>query len=156
MGETTIRLAYEPDVDQLVEMRRDFTWEDPYPDWSPRAGYDDDCRAFLLDAIAGGRWHIWVAEVDGRIVAHAFVELIDRVPRPIDERAHLAYLTNVYTRPEFRGQGIGARVIRRAQEAAAEADVALMIVWPSDESVEFYEREGFEAPGLALVWHAPS
>ena len=52
-----------------------------------------------------------MAEVDGQIVAHAFVQLIDRVPRPIEERAHLAYLTNVYTRPEFRGQGIGTQVI---------------------------------------------
>jgi GNAT superfamily N-acetyltransferase len=156
MVETTIRLAEERDIAQLIEMRRDFTLEDPYPDASPRSGYDDDCRAFLLSAIAGGRWHIWVAEVDERIVAHAFVALIDRVPRPTTERAHLAYLTNVYTRPEFRGHGIGARIIRRAQEAARGADVELMIVWPSEESIEFYKREGFEAPGLALVWHAPS
>jgi GNAT superfamily N-acetyltransferase len=156
MAEPTIRFAHEQDVEQLVEMRRDFTFEDPYPGVSLRSGYDDDCRAFLLDAIGGGQWHIWVAEVDGRIVAHAFVALIDRVPRPIRERAHLAYLTNVYTRPEFRGQGIGGRIIRRAQAAAREADVELMIVWPSEESIEFYEREGFEAPGHALVWHAPS
>jgi GNAT superfamily N-acetyltransferase len=156
MAEATIRLAHEGDVDQLVELRRDFTFEDPYPGASRRPGYEDDCRAFLLDAIAGGRWHIWVAEVDGRIVAHAFVELIDRVPRPIEERAHLAYLTNVYTRPEFRGQGVGAQIIRRAKDAAREADVELMIVWPSEESIEFYEREGFVAPGHALVWHAPS
>ena len=156
MAEATIRSAHERDIDQLVELRREFTFEDPCPGASPRDGYDDDCRAFLADAIAGNRWHIWVAEIDGCIVAHAYVELIDRVPRPIEERAHLGYLTNVYTRPEFRGQGIGARIIRRAQVAAVEADVALMIVWPSDESVEFYEREGFEAPGHALVWYAPS
>jgi GNAT superfamily N-acetyltransferase len=156
VAEPTIRLANEQDVEQLVEMRREFTFEDPYPGVPQRAGYDEDCRAFVRDAITGGRWHIWVAEVDGRIVAHAFVGLIDRVPRPIMERARLAYLTNVYTRPEFRGLGIGARIIRRAQDAAAEADVELMIVWPSGESIEFYEREGFEAPGHALVWHAQS
>ena len=59
-----------------------------------------------------------------------FVALIDRVPRPIRERARIAYLTNVYTRPDSRGQGIGAQIIRRAQEAAREADVEVMIVWP--------------------------
>ena len=83
-------------------MRREFTFED-LDNGVSRAGYDDDCRAFLLGAIAGSRWHIWVAEIDGEIVAHAFVALIDKVPRPIRENARIAYLTNVYTRPGHRG-----------------------------------------------------
>jgi len=29
-----------------------------------------------------------------------------------------------------------------------------MIVWPSDESVDFYAREGFMAPKDVLVWDA--
>lgn len=28
------------------------------------------------------RWRIWVAEVDGQIVAHMFVQLVEKVPRP--------------------------------------------------------------------------
>ncbi|HEY7420917.1 MAG TPA: hypothetical protein VH541_02825 [Gaiellaceae bacterium] len=48
------------------------------------------------------------------------------------------------------------RIIRQAQAAAGEADVELMIAWPSEESSDFYEREGFEARRQALVWHAPN
>jgi GNAT superfamily N-acetyltransferase len=80
--------------------------------------------------------------------------LIDKVPRPVPERTRIAYLTNVYTRPDFRRKGIGAEIIRRAQTAAREADVELMIVWPSDESERFYRREGFATPDDALVWNA--
>jgi ribosomal protein S18 acetylase RimI-like enzyme len=87
-----------------------------------------------------------------RIVSHAYLVLIDKVPRPVRENARIAYLTNVYTRPNFRRQGIGAEVIRRAQDAARAADVELVIVWPSDASVEFYKRAGFKEPNEPLVW----
>ena len=29
-----------------------------------------------------------------------------------------------------------------------------LIVWPSDESAEFYEREGFKRPDEPLIWHS--
>lgn len=89
MSEATIRLAVLDDVPELVEMRREFTFED-FERGEARPGYEEDCRSFLRDAITGGKWHIWVAEVGGRIVSHAFVALIDKVPRPIRENARIA------------------------------------------------------------------
>jgi hypothetical protein len=29
-----------------------------------------------------------------------------------------------------------------------------MIVWPSEESVDFYERAGFERPDEPLIWRS--
>ena len=76
------------------------------------------------------------------------------MPRPIRINTRIAYLTNVYTRPDYRGRGIGAEVIRQAQRAALEVAVELIIVWPSDESVQFYSREGFVKPDEPLIWDA--
>lgn len=80
MTDITIRLAARPDIDALVEMRRDFTFEDPKAD-------EDLSR-------------------------------------------------------------------ERAQQAARDERVELMIVWPSDESVELYKREGFADPDDPLIWEA--
>jgi GNAT superfamily N-acetyltransferase len=155
MSDITIRLAAPPDIDALVEMRRDFTFEDPEADEDlSRVGFEADFAAFLEEAISSGRWQIWVAELDGRIVSHIFVALIEKVPRPVRENTRIAYLTNVYTRPEHRGRGIGAQLIKRAQQAARDERVELMIVWPSDESVELYKREGFADPDEPLIWEA--
>ncbi|MDX6481283.1 MAG: hypothetical protein QOG85_1793 [Gaiellaceae bacterium] len=153
MAKPVVRLAERVDIDELVRLRADFTFEDAGAQTQlTNPGYEEECSAFLESAIEGGRWQIWVAELDGRVVSHAFVALVDKVPRPIYEPRRIAYLTNVYTRPEHRNRGIGADVIRRAQEAAREADVEVMIVWPSDESVDFYAREGFERRDEPLLW----
>jgi GNAT superfamily N-acetyltransferase len=131
------RLARAEDVEALVAMRRDFTFEDMEPDAVVRSGYEEECRSFILDAIKGGQWHVWVAEEDGEILSHLFVALVDKVPKPVRENGRIAYMTNVYTRPSHRGRGIGGQLVERAQEAAREADVELIIVWPSEESITF-------------------
>ncbi len=155
MSEPTVRRAESRDIDELVQMRSDFTFEDPEAD--PEAalpGYESDCRSFLERALAEERWQIWVAEIDGQLVAHLYVALVDRVPRPVREHARIAYLTNVYTRPGHRGRGIGGRLLERAQAAARDAGAELLLVWPGEESVRFYEHHGFGDAGAPLVWHA--
>jgi ribosomal protein S18 acetylase RimI-like enzyme len=147
-----IRQARPTDVDELAALRREFTFEEGAGDERP--DYETEFRAFLTEALERSSWQVWVAELGGHIVAHVYVALVDKVPRPIREHRRIAYLTNVYTRPECRGRGIGGRLLDRAQEAAREADVELMLVWPSEESIDFYRRHGFSSPGEPLVWEA--
>ena len=151
----TIRAAAPADVDDLVELRRELAFEGiERREQVESEGFEETCRAFLRQALAGSSWQIWVAVADERIVANVYVALVDKVPRPEGEATRIAYLTNVYTRPEQRGNGIGARLVERAQQAARETDCELMLVWPSDQSGAFYERLGFIAPGEPLVWYA--
>lgn len=157
MDHAIIRRANPADVDDLVAMRRDFTFEDGESDrGTARPEYEAECRDFLVEAISASRWEIWVAEVAGQVVSHVYVALIDKVPRPVREHRRIAYMTNVYTRPSHRGSGIGGRLVQRAQEAARQADVELVMVWPSEESMAFYKRHGFRdaSPGEPLVWRS--
>ena len=139
------------DLAVLVEMRREFTFEDNGGgEFDPE--YEARCEAFLIDAIHGDRWRIWLAEDEGEVVSHVYVGLVDRVPRPVVQRRRWAYMTNVYTRPAYRGRGVGGRIVEEIRQWALEADVELMIVWPSDESRPFYAREGFVEASEAMVW----
>jgi GNAT superfamily N-acetyltransferase len=61
-------------------------------------------------------------------------------------------LTNVYTRREFCGRGIGGRVLDAVAAWALEADIELLIVWRSEASFGHYERHGFADRGESLVW----
>jgi predicted N-acetyltransferase YhbS len=154
-----IRRAALTDVDELVAMRRDFTFEDEEPQGrTSRPQYEAECREFLTEAISTGRWDIWVAEVGGQIASHVYVALIDKVPRPMRAHRRIGYMTNVYTRPPHRASGIGGKLVQRAQEAARQAEVELMIVWPSPKSVAFYERHGFKRASSdePLIWESDS
>lgn len=144
MRSLKIRLAQPQDVDQLVRMRWDFTYEhNPNID----AAYEDfqvECSAFHQSAMNSDKWFIWVAEVDSRIVSHVYIELIDKVPRPGRITYPFAYMTSVYTIPEYRSKGIGGQLLKRIEEWGRENKHEFIIVWPSEDAIPFYARYGYK------------
>jgi GNAT superfamily N-acetyltransferase len=53
-------------------------------------------------------------------------------------------MTNVYTVPEYRSQGIGGQLLKRIKEWGSEQKLEFIMVWPSDEAVSFYARNGYK------------
>jgi GNAT superfamily N-acetyltransferase len=148
-----VRQGTVSDVGELAALRRAWTFEDS--DCPPRSDYERAFTRVVGDGIVSGRWAVWLAEIDGAIVSHAFVGLIDKIPGPTPGHAAIGYLTNVYTRPEFRGRGIGGAVLDAVAEWARDEGIELLVVWPSKESVTHYERHGFANRGEPLVWLHP-
>lgn len=92
----------------------------------------------------GEQWFIWVAEENGLIVSHVYLELIHKVPRPGRVTHPFVYMTNVYTLKKYRSRGIGSKIMSAISEWVKEKENEFIIVWPSDESVEFYKRNRYE------------
>ena len=151
----TIRRATSRDLPALARLRREFTLEDG-PIASPREDFDSAFTEIVGGGLVDGRWVVWVAEVDGEIVSHAFVGVVDKIPRPTPGNRWLGYLTNVYTRPAHRNRGLGGLVLDAVRSWALEEDVELLVVWPSEDSVGFYRRLGFTGDGEPLVWTSPT
>ena len=140
-----IREATRQDAAALARMRWDFTAEDDFihPDATHEV-YETGFAAFLDRALASGQWAIWVVEHEERLVAHIFMQIIEKVPRPGREERRFGWITNVYTLPEYRNQGVGSRLMERVVEWAQAHNLELMIVWPTQRSVPYYKRAGFE------------
>ncbi|MBO0797263.1 MAG: GNAT family N-acetyltransferase [Blastocatellia bacterium] len=138
------RTAGEGDLRVLAEMRWDFRTEgvSSHPPISKTA-FIEACVAFLERGLTAGRWIYWVAESEGKIVSHIFIQRIETVPNPDRLEDEYGYVTNVYTKPAYRGVGIGAELMLRAKQWAERENLETLIVWPSEESVSFYERAGF-------------
>lgn len=105
---------------------------------------------FLEDAFRSGQWMMWVAEQDGLIVSHVYIERIRKVPRPTSFDAEYGYLTNMYTVPALRGQGIGTELLRTAVAWAREQHLEMIILWPAKGREPFYARGGFVPEPEAL------
>jgi GNAT superfamily N-acetyltransferase len=145
------RLADETDFPRLARLRWDFHTERH----APRPGITLEiflpaCQEFLLKAQAAGNWSFWVAEQDGQIIANAFVQSILKVPYPGRLDPEFGYVTNVYTCPKYRDQGIGAELIRLIKEWGLEQRLEMLVLWPSRRSLTFYQRAGFLPSDEAL------
>lgn len=139
-----IRLAVEKDITQLIKMRRDNTIE--FDKSKKNESYEEfkrECRTFLESALKSNQWFIWVAEDRGKIVSHIYIELIHKVPRPGRVTHPFAYMTNVYTILEYRNRGVGSKVLSTINNWVKENKYEFVIVWPSDEAVHYYKKNGY-------------
>lgn len=154
----TYRPATPDEFAQLAELRWQFRAEHDAahlrfdPSDAARIEFTAACLEFLRESLMEGRWTFWVAvEEDGTIVSNAYVYRIPKVPRPGRLRGQMGYVTNVFTLPEQRGQGIGAQLLCSMQAWARENGIERLILWPAEGRQDFYARLGF-APGEALEW----
>lgn len=139
-----IRLAEAKDIKQLIKMRWDFTIE--YDESKRNESYvefEKECQVFLEDALNSHRWFIWVVEENEKVVSHIYLELIQKVPRPGRITYPFAYMTNVYTVPEYRNKGAGSKLLSEINKLIDENKYKFVIVWPSDESVNYYKKNGY-------------
>src|SRR4051812_5794049 len=137
-------IATEDDLTQLAVLRWDFRMEggDELPVVS-KAEFVEVCTSFLKRGLENGYHIYWLAEEDGEIISHIFIHQIDMVPRPCKLHDQFGYITNNYTKPEYRNRGVGFELMRRVIDWAKDEDLELLIVYPSERAVGFYERAGF-------------
>jgi GNAT superfamily N-acetyltransferase len=152
-----IRWATYQDADELARLRWDSSSEEVAASGQSFAEFRHGFLDFLRQALEGGHWIVWVAERDGRLIANIWVQLVSKVPRPGrfgGQRGNrYGYVTNVYTEPEFRGQGIGSQVLQEIVTWARREELDFLVLWPAEESVRFYERAGFIHSPDALECH---
>ncbi|MBD8650117.1 GNAT family N-acetyltransferase [Rhizobium sp. CFBP 13726] len=136
-----IRRARESDLSQLIAM---FAADDVggHGDTTDADAYDDYLRAFnMIDASQNEQ--LFVAERDGYVVG-TFQILFNRT---LTGRGSLSMIIEaVQTRPDMRGQGIGAQMIGYAIEEAKRRDCRLVQLTSNaarTDAHRFYERLGF-------------
>ena len=153
------RTADESDVVTLAEMRWEFQTEDN--DNQPivsKTKFVEVCSDFLRQGLTQKNWVYWIAKIEREIVSHIFVHRVRRVPRPFWLNNAYGYVSNAYTKPAYRRQGIGTQLMQQVLSWAKHQEIDVLIVSISEESVNFYERAGFTAKNEwmeCLVKHYP-
>ena len=72
------------------------------------------------------------------------VHMIPKLPKPNGNAKYIAYLTNVYTKPQYRNKGVGTELLAYIKAELSKRKCELIFAWPSDNSVRWYERSGFK------------
>ena len=141
-----IRLANEADYNELALMKWEHGVEDDI-DYGEHnldgVNKDEFVEEFFAFLKAHREYEIIVAEVNGIVVSAMFVYLIPKLPKPNGNAKYIAYLTNVYTKKEYRNKGIGTQMMNYIKSYLIEKKCELLFAWPSDNSIAWYQRNGF-------------
>ncbi len=141
-----IRTANEADYTELALMKWEHGAEDDI-DYGEHNLDGVDKKSFLNEFISflnnNKEYRIVVAEENGIVVSAMFVYLIPKLPKPSGNAKYIAYLTNVYTKKEYRNKGIGTRILEYIKNDLIEKKCELLFAWPSDNSIAWYKRNGF-------------
>lgn len=141
-----IRLANEADYNELALMKwehgaeDDIDYDEHNLDGVNKDEFVDEYVTFLK---SHKEYEIIVAEVNGIVVSAMFVYLISKLPKPNGNAKYIAYLTNVYTKKEYRNKGIGTQMMNYIKSYLIEKKCELLFAWPSDNSIAWYQRNGF-------------
>ncbi|HLJ34665.1 MAG TPA: GNAT family N-acetyltransferase [Ktedonobacteraceae bacterium] len=139
-----VRQAKESDSDELARLNWDFSTEEQRANEHSFEMYAASFDQFLQSALQSGNWIIWVAEYEQRLVFMAYVQIIHKVRRPGRSGSRqYGYVTNVFTEAPLRSQGIGTAVFERIIDWAKSQQLEFLVLWPSEASIQFYQRSGF-------------
>ena len=141
-SEIVYRPATAQDLQQIGDLRWRLKTEDTNDsDPLERAAF---IKAFVNDQTQSTAFLHWVAEGNDGLIAMMSIVRVPKLLAPHRPPSALGYLTNCYTLPPFRRCGIGRRLLRIITDLARKQEFELLLVWPSDESYDFYGRFGFK------------
>lgn len=121
--------------------------------YAPDGDMDAELSAFFHKHMADGSMVEWVVEEAGEIIATGAVVFYDFPPAFFDPVSIRGYVTNMYTAPAHRGQGIATRMLEPVRQEAVARRAGLMWLGASKLGRPVYEKFGFREDNSWLVMH---
>lgn len=102
-------------------------------------------------AICSCNFKMFVAEIDGSIVATCGLQTLYMLPQCNDEGKY-GFICDVFTQEEFRQRGIQSRLIEKVLDYAKEQNISEIKLETDNEiAIKLYEKYGFKTDTLSMV-----
>ena len=104
---------------------------------------DNEFVNYFTSSISDNSLISWLA-VDGeRIVATSGICFYQLPPTPRNPSGRNAYITNIYTLPEYRNQGIGSRLLQLVIDEGKILKYKIIRLHASADGKSIYRKAGF-------------
>ncbi len=134
------RKADKNDVRQLVELRKkQLIDEGCYSE----NHIDDELERYFSTSISNKNLVVWLATENEYIIGTAGVCFFQYPPSFSNITGKIAYITNVYTRNEYRKQGIATRLLELIMEEVKNEGCKFVRLHASSQGKKLYEKMGF-------------
>lgn len=128
----------------LVELRKQQLIDEGLP---PIPNIDTNIDKQLADyfasAIADGSFVSWVMENDDEIIATSGLCFYSLPPNFSNTTGRTAYVTNMYTKPEYRRKGIATELLNMVIDEAKSCGYKVIRLHTSEYGKSIYKKAGF-------------
>lgn len=152
MSTWNIRKAGVEDLEEVVRLRRELMRIFGGLTDANAAAWEVATRRYLTTALPGGRFHVWLAFVEGEAVACSGLVPFERPPAANHLSGLEGYILNMYTAPAWRGRGISRALMKELMAFSSEAGLARLWLHASEDGRPLYEKLGFAPEPTALEW----
>ncbi len=108
-------------------------------------------RVYMRQLIESSNSATWIAEEDANLIGFSIVDW------PSGQSESAAYIQTLEVHPAFRGRGIGAELLIRAEESARAAgarSIALHVDIENAAAIRLYESRGYARQGREEHYYA--
>ncbi|SDS14535.1 Ribosomal protein S18 acetylase RimI [Paenibacillaceae bacterium GAS479] len=142
--EFDLRRAKQSDVESLLELRIELLQEvGNIKNQEEMERVRSANKMYYEKHLNNGDYISFVAESQGKIIGTCGLILIMRPPYLLNLLGIDAYITNVYTIPNYRGMGIATALMDNCIEFAKSNNVGRIILNASTDGKSVYEKRGF-------------
>ena len=137
------RVATESDALTLARLRYEFRslFHQVRED---EVAFIERCTVWMRERLRSeSLWKCWIAELQDTAIGNVWVQLVEKIPNPIEEPEYYIYLTNFYVREQYRRDGVGSMLLSEILAWSRSKDINTIILWPTERSKPFYMRHGF-------------
>ena len=138
-----IRRALPADLSTIVDYRiimfKTFV-KDEY-DWDEIKSYE---IKYFTEKMGQDIFAAWVAETGTRkIIACAGVSIYELAPKPWNLASRYAFISSMYTEPEWRRQGIGGKLLEETLAYSRSLGITYATLHASESGKSLYQSFGF-------------
>lgn len=134
------RLATIEDIPDLCEIRKIQLIHEGI---EPVVNIDQYLHEFFEEHFKSNQLYQILACVDGKIIATGAICFYFYPPSYTNPTGRIAYITNMYTDPMYRKQGIATNILGMLKEETKRRKVQIMRLGASQMGRPIYEKIGF-------------
>ena len=139
-----IRQAALTDLELLVKWRMEVLREVfSIPADQPLARLEQENRTYYQNALSKAEHMACLAYSAEKSIGCGGVCFYREMPSPDNQTGVCAYLMNIYTRPAFRGHGIGKRIVSWLIKQAKDREITKIYLETSACGRPLYQKMGF-------------
>ncbi len=139
-----IKKAKFDDIELLIKLRMKVLSEVfSIPSNQSLKNLEHENRIYYQNTLSKDEHIACFAYIDNKVVGCGGICFYRELPSPDNINGNCAYLMNIYTRPEFRGQGIGGKIVNWLVQQAQNKKVMKIYLESSEYGHSLYQKLGF-------------